>query len=305
MTCRQGLLPVGMKNHSEYMPMKFKLLIAGIALLGLSGCAIQQDIAILENRIMALERQNQELYRQNSNLKKQFSTDLEDIGQTNISAEKKIRSQYASMNVTMDTIQQDLRLLTGRIEEVEYLLNRKYGDYEATEQKQQARMDELGLSLAKMDQRLAQIELYLNLDEKSKTGRTSGAGSGAGQVPSVEKLYKDAKGLFDQGQMDKARSLFEQLLKKYPESENADNAQFWIAETYYKEQWFEKAILEYQVVVEKYPKGNKVPAAMYKQGLAFLKIGDQANARLILKELVKKYPQSNEARIATEKLNEI
>ena len=104
--------------------------------------------------------------------------------------------------------------------------------------------------------------------------------------------------------LDKARQGFAQLIKSYPNSTNADNAQFWIGKSYYREKWYEKAILEYQTVLDKYPKGNKVPAAMLKQGLAFLQLGDKSNARLILQELEKKYPKTNEARIAKRKLAE-
>ena len=41
------------------------------------------------------------------------------------------------------------------------------------------------------------------------------------------------------------------MLKRFPQSDQADNAQFWIGETYYRENWYEKAILEYQKVIEK------------------------------------------------------
>ena len=99
-----------------------------------------------------------------------------------------------------------------------------------------------------------------------------------------------------------AKKYFQEVIQRYPKSENADNAQFWIGEIYYREKWYEKAILEYQKVIEKYPDGNKVPAALLKQGLAFHNIGDKANSRHILEELVKKYPKSNEAKIAREKL---
>jgi tol-pal system protein YbgF len=117
-------------------------------------------------------------------------------------------------------------------------------------------------------------------------------------------IYKPAKGAFDAGKNEEARRGFAKLIEKFPKSQHADNAQFWIGETYYQEKWFEKAILEYQKVIENYPKGNKVPAALLKQGLAFQKIGDTANARLILKELIKKYPQTSEGSIAKQKLKE-
>ena len=113
-----------------------------------------------------------------------------------------------------------------------------------------------------------------------------------------------AKEAFDKGDFESAREGFQKLLKRYPDSENADNAQFWIGETYYREQWYEKAILEYQKVIEKYPEGNKVQASLLKQGFAFKNLGDKANAGLILKELVKKYPDSTEAEIARKKLQE-
>jgi tol-pal system protein YbgF len=119
---------------------------------------------------------------------------------------------------------------------------------------------------------------------------------------SEDEIYRSAKQAFDQGDSEAARKGFQEFIRRYPKSNNADNAQFWIGEIYYREKWYEKAILEYQNVIEKYPKGNKVPAALLKQGLAFSNIGDKANAKLILEELSRKYPKSNEAKVAAEKL---
>jgi tol-pal system protein YbgF len=118
-------------------------------------------------------------------------------------------------------------------------------------------------------------------------------------------MYRQAKQAFDQGNSDAARNKFKELIERYPKSDRADNAQFWIGEIYYREKWYEKAILEYQKVIENYPKGNKVPASLLKQGFAFLNLGDKANSRLILQELMKKYPKTNEAKIAKDKLKGI
>lgn len=115
-------------------------------------------------------------------------------------------------------------------------------------------------------------------------------------------LYRYAKVAFDAGDLETARGGFADYLKRFPKSQRADNAQFWIAEIYFREKWFEKAILEYQKVIEGYPKGNKVPAAMLKQGMAFSNLGDRSNARLILRELVAKHPKASEAEIAQKKL---
>jgi tol-pal system protein YbgF len=122
---------------------------------------------------------------------------------------------------------------------------------------------------------------------------------------SEDEIYRQAKQAFDKGDSVAARSKFMELIKRYPKSDRADNAQFWIGETYYREKWYEKAILEYQKVIENYPKGNKVPASLLKQGFAFLNLKDKANSRLILQELIKKHPKTNEAKIAKDKLTDL
>ena len=120
-----------------------------------------------------------------------------------------------------------------------------------------------------------------------------------------QELYEFAKKLFDDGDMENARIQFGNFINKYPKSDNTDNARFWIADSYYAEKWFEKAILEYQKVLEDYPGSNKLAAARLKQGYAFSELGEKANARLILRELLKKHPDSNEAKYAQKKLESL
>ena len=266
-----------------------------------TGCAIQKDIATLQEQMIVTERRNEELQRRNTALEKQLQDEVANLGKSSQSAEKNLRTQYASVNVNLDTLQQELRLLSGRLEEMEYLLNRKFADADAGMRKRQERLDEIGVSMAETEQRLAALERYLSLGSKAQP---AGADQNAAPAP-VQNLYDTAKAAYDKGEWEKARRLFTQLIDEQPKSENADNAQFWIGETYYNEQWFEKAILEYQTVIEKYPQGNKVPAAMLKQGLSFLKLGDQSNARLVLQRLTQKYPKTNESSVASARLKDI
>jgi len=277
------------------------ILIFCLTVSWISGCAIQQDIRSLQERMIVAERQNQDLQRRNAALEKQIQDEMNSLGQSRETADKKLRTQYASLNVNLDTMQQELRSLTGRIEEIEFLLNRKLTDAEADGRKQQQRLDEIALTMADTEKRLVVLERYLSLDSKTGAPKTEEKPAPA----PVQNLYDRAKSAYDKGDWEKSRQLFAQLLQEQPKSDNADNAQFWIGETYYNEQWYEKAILEYQTVIEKYPKGNKVPAAMLKQGLSFLKLGDQSNARLVLKNLIQKYPKTNEAAIASAKLKDI
>lgn len=282
--------------------MKYLFIITGSILVGLAGCALQQDVIVLEERLVALERQNQALQHKNDSLQKQLEDELAVLGQSSESTEKNIRSQYAGMKVDLESVQQEMRLFNGRLEELQYHLNQKTSDVDAVSKK----VDDMAAVNTKTEQRLSQLEHYLNFEQGKQ--QASGASFTAAAKPAKEssdkQIYDNAKAAFDAGENERARQGFQQLIKSFPTSENADNAQFWIGESYYREKWYEKAILEYQTVIEKYPNGNKVPSAMLKQGLAFLQLGDKSNARLILVELQKKYPKSSEARIASQKLNE-
>jgi tol-pal system protein YbgF len=282
--------------------MKKILTICSAAFL-LSGCvALQQDVITLERRLETLEFRNRELQKQNEKLDRQ----LQNSGENRQSSEKSLRSQYAGLNADMEAMRDELRLLNGRVEEIQYMTNRKVSEYEISGQKGQERMDAVNTALDKIDKRLSRVEQYLNLGSKSP-GASGPAAATAAQPrsnASEEQLYADARKAYDKGDLDKARQLFQKLIKAFPKSKNVDNAQFWIGESYYREKWYERAILEYQAVLEKYPDGNKVPAAMLKQGMALQQIGEKPSARLILEELVKKYPKSSEAAIAGRKLKE-
>lgn len=280
--------------------MKRLILIICSCLVGITGCALSSDIVVLEQRLESLEAQNHDL-------RQRLRESLTDLGKSRGDSEKNLRSKYAGVNVTIDNLRKELQQVNGRIEEIDYLINRKLAKYEEEGQKRGERLDELSLSVAKSEKKVAQLEQYLNLEGKPSATTAAAARKPGAQpkgAPTANQVYNDARQAFDNGNMDKSRQLFLTLIKGHPKSHYTDNAQFWIAESYYREKWYERAILEYQTVIEKYPKGNKVPAAKHKQGMAFLKIGDKANARIILNDLVKKHPNSSEAKIATQKLKE-
>jgi len=280
--------------------MKTLALIICCSLLGICGCALSRDVVMLEQRLESLEAQNYDL-------RQRLKESMNDLSKTRGSTEKNLRSKYAGVNVSIDNLRKELQLVNGRIEEIDYLLNRKLAQYDEDGHKRQERLEELSLSVARSEKQISQLEQYLNIEGKPAPPSAIVApvpGTTSPEAPTAKQLYNDGRQAFDNGKMDKSRQLFLSLIKDHPKSDYADNAQFWIAESYYREKWYERAILEYQTVIEKYPKGNKVPAAKHKQGMAFLQIGDKANARIILNDLVKKHPNSSEAKIAAQKLKE-
>ncbi len=250
------------------------------------GCAFQHNMPLLENRITAMEQRCLKY-------EKKCAQTESGIDHCNIAVEN-FRSQYAELHVAIYQLREEMQNLCGRVEELEYLLTKATNRFEDSDMGSDKSLDII-------KKRIVRIERYLNFEISDFDLKTGPVGQTEKEF-SENELYVLAKQAFDKGDFEVARKGFKKLIKKYPKSGHADNAQFWIGEIYYREKWYEKAILEYQKVIEKYPKGNKMQASLLKQGLAFYNLGDKANARLILKELIKKYPQSNEAKIANQKL---
>ncbi len=251
----------------------------------LVGCASQQDIVTLDSRTNTLERRYNDLQEKYAAMEEH----IDDYGQTSNQKEKNLRDQSATIRAEVRRLREDLQVLKGRVEETDF-------------QSQKAASD-LRDRLSTQEQRLAKVERYLDVPG-AQAGRTvSAAGIPKSQITSEDlALYTQGKQAFDKEDYAGARAAFESLLKKFPKSDQADNAQFWIGETYFRQSWYEKAILEYQKVIELYPQGNKVPAALLNQGMPFTALGDKDNARLIFKELVDRFPKSTEAKAAEQKL---
>lgn len=263
--------------------MKF-IVVFIIFLIMLCGCASQQDVISLYDRVGVLEQRGE---------KEEYKTQEK--------KERHLRNQYAQLHVMINKLSDDIRILKGNLEETDYLVKRKVENIEASDKERKNKLDKIENIASLNKNRIIYLEKYLNL-EPSEVGQAIESKGGDEKDLSENAIYISAKKAFDQGDLEAAREGFKKLIKKYPKSKNADNAQFWIGEIYYRGKRYENAILEYQKVIEGYPKGNKVPASLLKQGFAFLQLGDKRNARLVLKELTAKHPKSSEARIAKQKL---
>ncbi len=267
----------------------FNVFLAG--LMAVWGCATQSDVNTIDNRLTEMEmRDAQERQRRN-----ELKSSVEERNQ-------ELRKQSAGLRAILEEMNEDIRILNGRLEEMEYSLKQQQKNAADLEDKREAKLNSLAERIEDNSDRLNRMDQYLNLESTKKRVAVATPAAPTKKPPSEVDIYRSAKQAFDQGDFEAARQGFQEFIKRYPNSKNADNAQFWIGEIYYREKWYEKAILEYQNVLEKYPKGNKAPAALLKQGLAFSNIGDTANAKLILQEVSRKYPKSNEAKVAVEKL---
>jgi tol-pal system protein YbgF len=268
----------------------------------ISSCSYDKEFTYINDQINNINNKT-------SSIDDQLRSMNERLGTTN--------SKQAEMTVEIDRLKEDLNKISGRIEDNEYILKntveKDLGDQESL----QADVARLTRTVEKLEKVLKQQQAYLGL-ESLDTGEAQQADQGiienepkqeeaaeVDQGSEEGEMYNAALSFYREEDYEKASEEFKKFLNLYPESDLADNAQFWIGECLMSLKQYEQAILAYQDVIKKYPKGNKVANAMLRQAIAFLEINDKTSARLLLQKVIKQFPGESEAKIAQTKLKAI
>lgn len=128
-----------------------------------------------------------------------------------------------------------------------------------------------------------------------------------GPVPAdlVGSTYDSATRQMAGGDYDEAIQSYRNFLHENAASPYADDAQFWIGESYFRKGQYHRAIIEFNQVSINYGSGDRAPSALLRQAEAFRIVGDRVDARLSLQKVINKYPGTGEAAKASKMLTEI
>lgn len=122
---------------------------------------------------------------------------------------------------------------------------------------------------------------------------------------SPTRLYETARADYFAGQWTSAISGFEAFLRAFPRSEQADDAQLYIGDSFYSQNQWTEAIAAYNQVIQAYPGTNSVPVAYYKRGLAEQRLGNNDLARASWEAAAKNFPDSDAGRLAKQSLDRL
>ncbi|MDD2029647.1 tol-pal system protein YbgF [Pseudomonas sp. FP1154] len=191
--------------------------------------------------------------------------------------------------------------------------------------RQQGAIEVLQNEVSRMKQE--NLERYQDLDRRIGTGvapaatpenspaggdlNAPGAAAGAGATapapaaggepadPAKEKLYYDAAfDLIKAKDFDKASLAFAAFLRKYPNSQYAGNAQYWLGEVNLAKGDLQGAGQAFAKVSQLYPKHAKVPDSLYKLADVERRLGHTDKVKGILEQVVAQYPGTSAAQLA-------
>jgi tol-pal system protein YbgF len=131
------------------------------------------------------------------------------------------------------------------------------------------------------------------------------ATSGSRAVSQEVAAYRSGYAAYRKGEWSDCIDRFRNFLQTYPSSAYADDAAFWLADSYFKQGDYKTAILRFDDVVTTYPDGNQAAEALFRQGESLQRLGPGFGkaAGKAFERVVKEYPQSARADDAKHQLD--
>lgn len=116
--------------------------------------------------------------------------------------------------------------------------------------------------------------------------------------------YSAAFDLLRDGDYRRAADGFRDVLDNHPDSDYADNARYWLAETYYVVREFDEAMEHFQEIVDD-PDSGKHADALLKAGYIHYEREEWDRARDMLEQVRDDYPDSTVANLAGNRLDQM
>jgi tol-pal system protein YbgF len=201
------------------------------------------------------------------------------------------RRAFADQKLVIDTLVSDLRVLREKVDD------------------NSVRVGSIGQELDALRQSVAALAAPRTSPLEADTA-TSGAGdsvaapTGAAAVgASPQRLLDGAMADYYGGQYDLAILGLDSYIKTFPQSPQADYAQYHIGASYMQQGKYEQAIEAYQIVIKNYPKSSFAPDAYVNVGRAYKTLKQADQAKQAFEYVIKTYPDTVAATIAQQNLS--
>ena len=211
-------------------------------------------------------------------------------------------SVTSSASVGLGEYDEIIRNMNGKIEELEYKIKQLDERISALNKDVDTRFNMLeGKPIAAGSGSVNQQKKFspsvASGAPKSIVGDAVQSGSlkdlGGASKESVDSLYKKGLEALKSNDTASAAQNFQLILENYPSDKLAGNAQYWLGETYYKDQNYAKAAVAFGKGYEKYKDGNKGADSLYKLGLSMSQLNKKAEACAALKALPTEFAKAD------------
>ncbi len=279
--------------------MKQKTLRASLALAlavaasGGTAEAGQKKEDIILTQLRQIQEQLAELQTSQAALKS--AVDALSAGATE--QQDSIRKTFADSRIAIERVQQDMSIVSERIDETN------------------SRLAGLREDLVTLRQSREPVVIPPTEPVPAEPGATAGqapaveAPAPAPPVvasgPSVIDIYNEARNDYTQGRFPLAISGFKDVLELDKRGDLADNAHYWMGESYLAQRQHDLALGEFDKIIRDYPQSNKRPDAYLKKAMTLEEMGRRSEANVMYELVIEQFPRTAQERVARRKLEDL
>ena len=221
---------------------------------------------------------------------------VEALGAGATEQQDSFRKTFADSKIALERVQQDMSILSERVDET----NSRLG----------------GLREDLLTMRQSREPLVLPEPAPTEAGTSTGQAPPAGTAapapapvmaagPSVIDIYNEARNDYTQGRFALAISGFKDVLEIDKRGDLADNAHYWMGESYLAQRQNDQALGEFDKIIRDYPQSNKRPDAYLKKAMTLEEMGRRSEANVMYELVIEQFPRTNQERVARRRLEDL
>jgi len=244
-----------------------------------------------QRQMMADLRILQEQSQQLQNLITALNESLKAVNQRLDEQNATSRKAFADQKLVIDNVSNDLRILREKVDD------------------NNVRVGSIGQELDALRQSVTALSAprpAFDGDAAGLPADPAAAPTGAAAVgASPQKLLDSAMADYYAGQYDLAILGLDSYIKTFPQSPEADRAQFHIGSSYIQQAKYDKALEAYGALIKTYPKSSFIPEGYVRMALAYRNMKEPDKAREALDFVIKNYPDTTAATMAQQNLKDL
>ena len=242
-----------------------------------SGCATTADFEMLKADMNQLKKDSYDARKESSELK----ADLAELkaGAVKEEAFNAIRESEASLRSEVSGISKDLQTITGRFDENKYFIDKSLKD-------KSSEVELLRLQITALETQVKESQGGKRAETDSKTKgkqdikkekktepEEAKTPEAKPEIKDPAKIYEAAYSTFKEKNLKRPEKSSRHSLKNFPRIVLPGNAQFWIGESYYAEEDYAGAIVEYDALLKNYPNSEKAIGSAFEAGICIYRNG--------------------------------
>lgn len=122
------------------------------------------------------------------------------------------------------------------------------------------------------------------------------------QTGDEQATYDTAFAALREGRYAESARRFSGFLQQFPNGDLADNATYWLGESYYVTQNYRIALDTFKTLLDRFPQSAKAADALLKLGYCHYELQEWSQAEAALNQVVQRYPDTTVARLAQGRL---